>query len=34
VDKGFLRITLFCSKNCRLCCEIVKFERSIGIGNQ
>jgi hypothetical protein len=34
VDKGCLWISLFCSKDCRLCCEIVKFERSIGIGNQ
>jgi hypothetical protein len=33
-DKGWLRIFLFCSEDCRLCCEMVKFERSIGIGNK
>jgi hypothetical protein len=34
VDKGWVRISLFCSEDCRLRCEMVKFERSIGIGNQ
>jgi hypothetical protein len=34
VDKGWLRISLFCSEDCRLHCEMVKFEHSIGIGNQ
>jgi hypothetical protein len=34
LDKGWLRIFLFCSEDCRLHCEMVKFERSIGIGNQ
>jgi hypothetical protein len=34
VDKGWLRISLFCNKDCRLCCEMVKFARNIGIGNQ
>ena len=34
VEKGWLRISLFCSEDCRLRCEMVKFERSIGIGNQ
>jgi hypothetical protein len=34
VDKGWLRISLFCSEDCRLRCEMVKFEWSIGIGNQ
>jgi hypothetical protein len=34
VDKGWLRISLFCSEDCRLRREMVKFERSIGIGNQ
>jgi hypothetical protein len=33
VDKRWLRISLFCSEDCRLRCEMVKFERSIGIGN-
>jgi hypothetical protein len=26
--------SLFCSEDCRLCCEMVKFAWSIGIGNQ
>jgi hypothetical protein len=34
VEKGWLRISLFCSEDCRLRCEMVKFARSIGIGNQ
>jgi hypothetical protein len=34
VYKGRLRISLFCSEDCRLRCEMVKFERSIEIGNQ
>jgi hypothetical protein len=34
VDKGRLGISLFCSEDCRLCWEILKFEWSIGIGNQ
>jgi hypothetical protein len=34
VDKGWLRISLFCSEDCSLRCEMVKFERSIGIGDQ
>jgi hypothetical protein len=34
VEKGCLRISLFCSEDCRLCCEMVKFSQSIGIGNQ
>jgi hypothetical protein len=34
VDKGWLQISLFCSEDCRLHCKMVKFERSIGIGNQ
>jgi hypothetical protein len=33
MDKGWLRISLFCSEDCRLRCEMVKFEWSIGIGN-
>jgi hypothetical protein len=33
VDKGWLRISLFCNEACRLCREMVKFEWSIGIGN-
>jgi hypothetical protein len=32
--KGWLRISLFCSEDCRLRCEMVKFAQSIGIGNQ
>jgi hypothetical protein len=34
VDKERLRISLFYSEDCRLRCEMVKFERSIGLGNQ
>jgi hypothetical protein len=34
VDKGWLRISLFCNEDCRLWCEMVKFEQSIGIVNQ
>jgi hypothetical protein len=34
VDKGWLGISLFCSQDCRLRREMVKFKRSIGIGNQ
>jgi hypothetical protein len=34
VDKGWLGISLFCSEECRLRCEMEKYERSIGIGNQ
>jgi hypothetical protein len=34
VEKGSLRISLFCSEDCRLHCEMVKFAQSIGIGNQ
>jgi hypothetical protein len=34
VEKGCLRISLFCSEDCRLGCEMVKFAQSIGIGNQ
>jgi hypothetical protein len=34
VDKGWLRISLFCSEDCRPRCEMVKFEQSIVIGNQ
>jgi hypothetical protein len=34
VEKGCLRISLFCSENCRLHCEMVKFAKSIVIGNQ
>jgi hypothetical protein len=34
VDKGWLGISLFCSEYCRLHRKMVKFERSIGIGNQ
>jgi hypothetical protein len=33
VDKGWLRISPFCREDCRLRCEMVKFKRSIGIGN-
>jgi hypothetical protein len=32
--KGWLRISLFCSEDCRLRCEMVKFAQSIGIENQ
>jgi hypothetical protein len=34
MDKGWLQNFLFCSKDCRMCYEMVKFERSIGIGNR
>jgi hypothetical protein len=34
VEKGWLRISLFCSEDCRLRCKMVKFAQSIGIGNQ
>jgi hypothetical protein len=34
VEKGWLKISLFCSEDCRLRCEMVKFAQSIGIGNQ
>jgi hypothetical protein len=34
VDKGWLQISLFYSEDCRLRCEMVKFEWSIRIGNQ
>jgi hypothetical protein len=34
VEKGWLRIYLFCSEDCRLWCEMVKFAQSIGIGNR
>jgi hypothetical protein len=34
VEKGWLRIALFCSEDRRLRCEMVKFAQSIGIGNQ
>jgi hypothetical protein len=34
VDKGWLGISLFCIEDCRVHHEMVKFERSIGIGNQ
>jgi hypothetical protein len=34
VEKGWLRIYLFCSEDCRLRCKMVKFAQSIGIGNQ
>jgi hypothetical protein len=34
MEKGWLQISLFCSEKCRLCCEMVKFAQSIGIGNQ
>jgi hypothetical protein len=30
VEKGLLRISLFCSKDCRLRCEMVKFTQRIG----
>jgi hypothetical protein len=30
VDKRWLRISLFCSENCRLRCEMVKFAQRIG----
>jgi hypothetical protein len=34
VDKGWLQISLFCSEDCSLRFKMVKFEWSIGIGNQ
>jgi hypothetical protein len=34
VEKGWLQISLFCSEDYRLRCEMVKFAQSIGIGNQ
>jgi hypothetical protein len=34
VEKRWLRISLFCSEDCRLRCEMEKFAQSIGIGNQ
>jgi hypothetical protein len=34
VEKGWLQISLFCSEDCKLRCEMVKFAQSIGIGNQ
>jgi hypothetical protein len=34
MEKGWLRISLFCSEDCRPRCEMVKFAQSIGIGNQ
>jgi hypothetical protein len=30
VEKGWLRISLFCSEDCRLRCEMVKFAQRIG----
>jgi hypothetical protein len=30
VEKGWLRISLFCSEDCRLWCEMVKFAQRIG----
>jgi hypothetical protein len=33
VENGWLRISLFCSEDCRLHCEMVKFAQSIGVGN-
>jgi hypothetical protein len=30
VEKGWLRISLFCSEECRLRCEMVKFAQRIG----
>jgi hypothetical protein len=30
VEKGWLRISLFCSKDCRLRCKMVKFAQRIG----
>jgi hypothetical protein len=33
VEKGSLQISLFCSEDCRLRCEMVKFAQSIRIGN-
>jgi hypothetical protein len=34
MEKGWLRIPLFCSEDCRLRCEMVKFAQSIGIRKQ
>jgi hypothetical protein len=34
VEKGWLQISLFCSEDCRMHCEMVKFAQSIGIENQ
>jgi hypothetical protein len=34
VEKGWLRISLFCNEDCRLRCEMVKYAQSIRIGNQ
>jgi hypothetical protein len=34
MENGWLRISLFCSEDCRLSYEMVKFARSLGIGNQ
>jgi hypothetical protein len=34
VEKGWLRISLFCTEDCKLRCKMVKFAQSIGIGNQ
>jgi hypothetical protein len=34
VDKGRIGISLFCTKDCRLCRKMVKFKWSVGIGNQ
>jgi hypothetical protein len=34
VEKGWLQISLFCSEDCGLHYEMVKFTQSIGIGNQ
>jgi hypothetical protein len=31
VEKGWLRISLFCSEDCRLRCEMVKFAQRIEI---
>jgi hypothetical protein len=30
MEKGWLRISLFCSEDCRLCCEMVKFAQRKG----
>jgi hypothetical protein len=34
MEKGWLRICLFCSEDYMLRCKMVKFAHSIGIGNQ
>jgi hypothetical protein len=34
VDKGWLRISLFCNEDCRLRYEMVKFKRIMRIGNR